>query len=75
MAVEERGKLVLEKKGRDVEKYSVPDLNAVLSWHQVKKFVRRNTPPPTFKQWTIDNETMLQEASQANLEVGYTALG
>ena len=27
------------------------------------------------EQWTIDNETMLQEASQANLEVGDAALG
>ena len=81
---------MLKTKGRDVEKYSVPDLNVVLSWHQVKKIasmskeekrqkwvsiLERNSPPPTFEQWTIDDKTMLQEASQANLEIGDTALG
>ena len=90
MALEERDKLVLKTKGRDVGNYSVPDLNAVLSWHQVKKIasmskeekrqkwvsiLERNAPPPTFEQWTIDDKTMLQEASQADLEIGDTALG
>ena len=35
--VEAKGKLVLETKGDDITKYSVPDLDALLAWYQVPK--------------------------------------
>ena len=32
MVAEAKGKLVLERKGDDITKYSVPDLDALLAW-------------------------------------------
>ena len=85
---EEKGKLVLEVRGDDITKYSVPDLDALLSWYQIpkqNKMVRkdkerkwdsiRQQQPPMFEQWTDDDKNELKEACRTDLEIGDTALG
>jgi hypothetical protein len=79
--------LVLETKGDDITKYSVPDLDALLAWYQVpkKNMLRkdkeqkweniRTQPPPLFEQWTDADENELKEASRTDLNIGDTALG
>jgi len=86
--VEAKAKLVLETKGDDITKYSVPDLDALLSWYQVpknNKMLRnekqqkwesvRGQQPPVCERWTDDDENALKEASRTDLDIGDTALG
>jgi len=86
--VEAKGKLVLETKGDNITKYSVPDLDALLTWYQVPKkntMLRKDKeqkwetiyhqPLPLFEQWTDADDNELKEASRTDLEIGDTALG
>ena len=65
----------------------MPDLDALLAWYQVPKNnvlwkVKeqrwesvRSQEPPSYEQWTEDDENELKEARRLDLEIGDTAPG
>ena len=91
MAVEERARMILSSKGNiDVKKYTVKELESLLTWYNVKKLnsmskeekVRKwleikekGSNPPIYERWTDDDEIALVEASRTDLEIGDTAVG
>ena len=91
MKVEEKGKMVLDRKGLDCSRWNKTELDAVLAWYNPPKRTKlttreekeaawnaiqsKGTTPPVCERWTDDEEKELLEASKEDISLGDTALG